>query len=199
MLFREIPPFPTRLWENPTHVGHTLVSSGDFLLHRDSWGSFRNSSWSASSPLRFTWYLIDAVSSFGPSLSLCTIRVAQKFGPPLFPTTNMSLNLLCPDETLSTYTTLVFEFFRVTTFMLFQILLHFSAKVVANNTNKHLAYVSLCMCHKVSLSFEVPVTAFFHTYPCSYCMVSDFVGSQLTFKCKTFIAFVTYKLFVQIV
>ena len=84
MVFREIPPFPTGLQENPTHVGHALISSGDFLLHHDSWGLFRNSSWSASSPLQFTWYLIDAVSSFGPSLILCTICVAQKFGPPFF-------------------------------------------------------------------------------------------------------------------
>ena len=32
MLFREIPPFPTGLWENPTHVGHALVSSRDFYF-----------------------------------------------------------------------------------------------------------------------------------------------------------------------
>ena len=59
-------------------------SAPETLLHSDSWGSFRISGWSASSPLRFTWYLIDAVSSFGPSLRLCMIRVAQKFGPPPF-------------------------------------------------------------------------------------------------------------------
>ena len=112
---------------------------------------------------------------------------------------NMYLNLLCPDEDLATYAALVLEFLCVTAFMLFQILLNFSAKVVANSTNKHLTSVGLCMCHKVALPFEIPVTAFFHTYPCPYCMVSDFMGSQLAFKCKAFIAFITYKLFVQVV
>ena len=111
---------------------------------------------------------------------------------------NMSLNLLCPDEALTTYTTLVFEFLRMTALMWFQILLHFSAKVIADSTNKHLTSMGFHMCYEITFSFEVPVTAFFRTYPCSYRMVSNFVGSQFTFKCKDFIRFVTYKLFVQV-
>ena len=92
---------------------------------------------------------------------------------------NMSLNLLCPDEALATYMALVLEFLRMTAFMLFQILLYFSAKFVANSTNKHLASVGFRMCHKVVLPFEIPVTAFFYTYPCSSCTVYDFMGSQV--------------------
>ena len=60
------PPFPTRLWESPSQMGHALVSSGDFSLHRDSRGLFRISGWSASSSLSFTWYLINAESIYGP-------------------------------------------------------------------------------------------------------------------------------------
>ena len=82
MLVYEIPPFPTRLRESPTHVGHALVSSGDFLLHSDSRGSFRISGWSASSPLRFTWYLVDAVSSFGPSPVFVCYVLPKNLGPP---------------------------------------------------------------------------------------------------------------------
>ena len=44
---------------------------------------------------------------------------------------NMSFNLLSPDESLAAYTALVLKFFCVTTFMLFKVLLHFSAEVVA--------------------------------------------------------------------
>ena len=85
MLFREIPPFPTRLWESPSHVGHALVSSRNFLLHSDSRGSFRISSWFTSSPLRFTWYLVDAVSSFSPSPVIVCYVLPKKFGPPFLP------------------------------------------------------------------------------------------------------------------
>ena len=91
MLFHEIPPFPTGLQESPTHVGHALVSSGDFLLHSDSRGSLRISSWSASSPLRFTWYLVDAVSSFGPSPVFVCYVLPKNLGPPFSYYINMPL------------------------------------------------------------------------------------------------------------
>ena len=60
---------------------------------------------------------------------------------------NMSFDLLCPDESFAAYTALVLEFFRVTSFMLFEILLHFSTEVVANSTDEHLAGVGFGMCH----------------------------------------------------
>ena len=111
----------------------------------------------------------------------------------------MPLDLLHPDKSFATYTALVLEFFRVVSFMLFKILLHFSAEIVANSTDKHLSGVGFRVCHKVPLLFEIPVTAFLHTNPCSYCTMYNFMGIQLTFKCKAFFAFVTCKLFVQVV
>ena len=82
MLSCEIPPFPTRLRESPTHVGHTLVSSRGFLLHSDSRGSFRISGWSASSSLWFTWWLVDAVRSFSPSpVAVCYV-FPKNLSPP---------------------------------------------------------------------------------------------------------------------
>ena len=60
---------------------------------------------------------------------------------------NMSFDLLCPDESFVAYTALVLKFFRVTSFMLFKILLHFSAEVVANSTDEHLAGVGFGVCH----------------------------------------------------
>ena len=59
----------------------------------------------------------------------------------------MSFDLLCPDKSFATYMALVLEFFRVTSFILFKILLHFHAEVVANSTDKHLAGVGFGMCH----------------------------------------------------
>ena len=106
---------------------------------------------------------------------------------------NVSLYLLCPDESFAAYTVLVLELFRLTSFMLFKILLHFSAQIVANSTDKHLAGVGFGVCHKVSLLFEVPVTAFLRTNPCSHCTMYNFMGFQLTFKSKAFFTFVTCK------
>ena len=60
---------------------------------------------------------------------------------------NMSFNLLSPDESLAAYTALVLKFFHVTAFMLFEVLLHFSAEVVANRTDKHLAGVCFGVCY----------------------------------------------------
>ena len=60
---------------------------------------------------------------------------------------NMSFNLLSPDESLAAYTALVLKFFRVTMFMLFEVLLHFSAEVVANCTDEHLAGVYFGVCY----------------------------------------------------
>ena len=60
---------------------------------------------------------------------------------------NMSFDLLSPDESLATYTALVLKFFRVAMFVLFKVLLHFSAEVVANCTDEHLAGVCFGMCH----------------------------------------------------
>ena len=60
---------------------------------------------------------------------------------------NMSFNLLSPDESLAAYMALVHKFFHVTTFMLFEVLLHFSAEVVANHTDEHLAGVCFGMCY----------------------------------------------------
>ena len=60
---------------------------------------------------------------------------------------NMSFYLLSPDEPLATYTALVLKFFRVTMFMLFEVLLHFGAEVVANHTDEHLAGVCFGVCY----------------------------------------------------
>ena len=56
-------------------MGHALVSSGDFPLHRDSKGLFRISGWSASSSLYFTCYLLNAESIYGhfPNDVLCSL------------------------------------------------------------------------------------------------------------------------------
>ena len=60
---------------------------------------------------------------------------------------NMSFNLLSPDKSLAAYTALVLKFFHVTTFMLFEVLLHFSAEVAANHTDEDLARVCFGVCY----------------------------------------------------
>ena len=60
---------------------------------------------------------------------------------------NMSFDLLCPNESFAAYTALVLKFFHVTSFMLFKVLLHLSAEVVANSTDEHLARVCFGVCH----------------------------------------------------
>ena len=78
----KLPPFPTKLWESPSLMGHALVSSGDFPLHRDSRGLFRISGWSASSSLYFTWYLLNAESIYGHFPNDVPCSLPEKSGPP---------------------------------------------------------------------------------------------------------------------
>ena len=74
---------------------------------------------------------------------------------------NMSLNLLCPDKALTTYPALVFVFLCMTALMWFQILLHFSAKVIADSTNKHFTSMGFCMCYKITFHLKSLSEPFF--------------------------------------
>ena len=84
ILFRETPPFPAKLQESPSLMGHALVSSKDFPLHRDSRGFFRISGWSASSSLYFTWYLLNAESIYGHFPNDVPCSLPKNWAPPPF-------------------------------------------------------------------------------------------------------------------
>ena len=80
----ELLPFPAKLWESPSPMGHALVSSGDFPLHCDSRELFRISGWSASSSLYFTWYLLNAESIYGHFPNDVPCSLPKNRAPPFF-------------------------------------------------------------------------------------------------------------------
>ena len=77
-------PFPTKLRESPSPMGHALVSSRDFPSTAIRGSLFRIFGWSASSSLYFTWYLLNAESIYGHFPNDVPCSLPKKSGPPFF-------------------------------------------------------------------------------------------------------------------
>ena len=78
----KLPPFPAKLRESPSLMGHALISSGDFPLHCNLRGFFRISCWFSSSSLYFTWYLLNAESIYDHFPNDVPFSLPKNWAPP---------------------------------------------------------------------------------------------------------------------